>query len=1378
MKNYKLLLVFLFLLLASSIYAGTDTLWVRRYNNSTLNDTDYARAIAIDRLKNVYVTGGSKNTTSIIPTFDYLTIKYDSLGNLVWKMRYNGAADGYDFAQAIALDDSCNVYVTGTSYGGTGTGYNYYTIKYDSSGNLMWSMLYNNSGSSDDRANAIAVDKQGNVYVTGMSYSASSSYDYATVKYDIDGNWVWTKRYNGVGTGSDEAKAIVVDTSGNIYVTGRSFGSSDDYATIKYLPIGDTAWVRRYDGGSTDIANAITVDLSGNVYVTGVATANYYTIKYSSSGTQQWFASYNGSGSNPDEASAIAVDSIGDVFVTGASTGSSGTFDYATIKYNPSGTSLWTSRYNGPSSLEDRATALVLNGNFVYVTGFSTGSTTGFDYATIKYAAATGYRYWIARYSNTLAADEDKSYAVAIDKSGNTYVTGGSYGVGTNLDFATIKYRVVKNVGVDSIVQPRGNSVDSTATIIPRAWVKNSGSETETFSILFKIDSIGGNAYSNTQTVTGLPPDSIRRIDFAAWTVGKRGNYTTRCSTYLASDEVYANDTLAGSFTIIVRNVGTTHIIQPAGNIDSTVGTVVPMALVKNFGTQTETFNVRFTILGGMTTWFDDSVVTIASGESLSIDFRPWTVTRGNYTTRCSTGLVNDMVRANDTLCGSFRIVVHDVGAKQIIQPNGDIDSTATIIPRVKVKNFGTESESFNVRFIIATWFDDTLVTVTAGDSLTIDFNPWTVGPRGSYVTRCSTYLAADMVHSNDTTGGAFNVIVHNVGMVEIIQPTGACDSTATITPMVRVKNFGTQDETFNVTFRVGSWSTTKEVSVLPPDEEEDVTFDDAWTTGPRGYYATKCSTELNTDLAYGNDTLQGSFSIIVPDFGISSVTAPTIIDSGTTIAPKAWIHNYGSTNEVGVPVTIFINGTSLTNTTNVTLNSGDSLEWTFDSMVVGLSRGDYQLRCSTQLNNDIVVSNNMSFVTIRVIIPGWDTLSSLQLISGRGVKAGGALTIVSDTLFALQGGNTKNFYAYNITENTWAPRCTIPYSLRSNGSVTKKKVKAGSALTAYNNIIYAFKGNTTSEFWCYLPGQDTWIAKHSITEIAAGLTKATKVKAGGSLVTAADSIFAFKGGNTNEFWVYDIQQDTWYQRPSLITSDGKKIKAGAALTVKDSIIYAFVGGSTNHFYEYIIPQGTWTKLADVSFGTSSTIRRKIKDGAALTEMNGKIFALKGGNTSDFGYYDIGGNTWNTREIIPGGKVKAGAAMVSYNRQIFTLKGSNTNKFLRYTPSISLPAVSRKSNTEKSIMAGNISPVLYSLVDVKPNPFINSTTISYNVAEPGKVSLKLFAIDGSVIKVLCDEYRRAGSYTIRLAGDGLAKGIYFLKYNDSLTNTEIKVIVR
>jgi len=85
----------------------------------------------------------------------------------------------------------------------------------------------------------------------------------------------WVRRYNGPGNGDDGASAMAVDNSGNVYVTGgsRGSGTSTDYATIKYYPNGDTAWVKRYNGSrnASDRASAIAVDGFGNVYVTGTS---------------------------------------------------------------------------------------------------------------------------------------------------------------------------------------------------------------------------------------------------------------------------------------------------------------------------------------------------------------------------------------------------------------------------------------------------------------------------------------------------------------------------------------------------------------------------------------------------------------------------------------------------------------------------------------------------------------------------------------------------------------------------------------------------------------------------------------------------------------------------------------------------------------------------------------------------------------------------------------------------------------------------------------------------------------------------------------------------------------------------------------------------
>jgi hypothetical protein len=118
-----------------------------------------------------------------------------------------------------------------------------------------WVRSYNGTGNDADEAFAIAVDDSGYVYVTGYSYGETDNQDYATIKYYPNGDTVWVRRYNGPGNAGDWARALVIDSSYNVYVTGRSTGSEAnfDYTTIKYYPNGDTAWLRRYNG----LANAM-----------------------------------------------------------------------------------------------------------------------------------------------------------------------------------------------------------------------------------------------------------------------------------------------------------------------------------------------------------------------------------------------------------------------------------------------------------------------------------------------------------------------------------------------------------------------------------------------------------------------------------------------------------------------------------------------------------------------------------------------------------------------------------------------------------------------------------------------------------------------------------------------------------------------------------------------------------------------------------------------------------------------------------------------------------------------------------------------------------------------------------------------------------------
>ncbi len=460
MTKYKMLFVFIITLcslIPTVLQAQVDTAWARIYNGPG-NAADEARAIAVDGQGNVYVTGVSRNANQ---DNDYATIKYNSAGVEQWVKRYNGPGNNADEANALAIDSQGNVYVTGFSYDSI-TSLDFATIKYNSIGDTVWVRRYSLPTSNSDNARAIAVDRQGNVYVTGESYSTNTYYDYLTIKYYANGDTAWIKRYNGPGNWYDYSYAIAVDTLGNVYVTGLSSGiggSSFDYATIKYNADGDSVWLRRYNGpgDDDDWARAITLDGQGNVYITGesydsINRDDYATIKYNSNGDTMWVRRYNGPGNNDDQAYAIAVDSQGNVFITGESPVSGTSDDYATIKYNSSGSEQWVRRYDGPGGSLDKAYALALDGQGnVYVTGSSRGSSYVEDYATIKYNSA-GDTIWIRRY-NGPGNSTDNASAIAVDNAGNVYVTGASYSSGTYNNYATVKY-VQTIPGVEENHQP------------------------------------------------------------------------------------------------------------------------------------------------------------------------------------------------------------------------------------------------------------------------------------------------------------------------------------------------------------------------------------------------------------------------------------------------------------------------------------------------------------------------------------------------------------------------------------------------------------------------------------------------------------------------------------------------------------------------------------------------------------------------------------------------------------------------------------------------------------------------------------------------------------------------------------------------------------
>ena len=250
-----------------------------------------------------------------------------------WAARYNGPAEHLDVPTAITVDDSGNVYVTGYSLGLT-TGYDFATVRYGRTGQERWVVRFNGPADGLDMATAVAVDPRGNVYVTGYSCGAGKGdqyYDYATVKYNAQGEELWVAYFDGSAGGMDVAKAIAVDNRGNAYVTGYScVEDADDgfcdFATVKYDARGREQWVAYYDGPGSgrDVPTSVSVDQRGNVYVTGYScgvgihheTCNFCTVKYGRHGNEQDVLVQDEAPAWDEMTHTTVIDRQGNVYVT------------------------------------------------------------------------------------------------------------------------------------------------------------------------------------------------------------------------------------------------------------------------------------------------------------------------------------------------------------------------------------------------------------------------------------------------------------------------------------------------------------------------------------------------------------------------------------------------------------------------------------------------------------------------------------------------------------------------------------------------------------------------------------------------------------------------------------------------------------------------------------------------------------------------------------------------------------------------------------------------------------------------------------------------------------------------------------------------------
>jgi hypothetical protein len=451
-KYITSLFLFFSLAVVSVTNAQVEQSWLKLYDGTIGFESVYpagGHALAIDKYENVYVTESSFYNTNGVMV--WATVKYNSAGVQQWAANYNEGIISNKWAvpQSIAADDSGNVYVTGQCNNDQATFYHCVTVKYNSAGVQQWVRSFGNADTS--QGIKITLDGSGNVYVAGNFVHGSARHTLGTIKYNSSGVQQWISYYNGYDF---IASSISVDNSGNVYTFGNgysqpNYGGACFYETVKYNSSSVQQWAQQYTTGfgGGAIARCMVIDNSGNVYVTGAGISDqvtywdYTTIKYNSGGVQQWLKKYDNPSHGTDDAFSVAVDNSGNVNVAGFNSETAG-YRITTVQYNSSGVQQWVQECNGgPSRWENNLYGPLVRVDSalnVYVTGNVCNNGDN-SYYTFKYNSS-GTQQWLITYREPTADSSHYVKDMAVSPGGDVFVTGNQKGTGTYWDCVTIKY--------------------------------------------------------------------------------------------------------------------------------------------------------------------------------------------------------------------------------------------------------------------------------------------------------------------------------------------------------------------------------------------------------------------------------------------------------------------------------------------------------------------------------------------------------------------------------------------------------------------------------------------------------------------------------------------------------------------------------------------------------------------------------------------------------------------------------------------------------------------------------------------------------------------------------------------------------------------------
>ncbi|MFO7639097.1 MAG: hypothetical protein R6X14_07380 [bacterium] len=534
-----------------------------------------------------------------------------------------------------------------------------------------------------------------------------------------------------------------------------------------------------------------------------------------------------------------------------------------------------------------------------------------------------------------------------------------------------------------------------------------------------------------------------------------------------------------------------------------------------------------------------------------------------------------------------------------------------------------------------------------------------------------------------------------------------------------------------------------------------------------------------------GMDLWSGSEDFAVWKFGQQDAAAIRVLSPldtlrvGAEVRPRVWVRN-NSPVPASFPAWCYVGNFYFDVRMVEGLAAGDSLLVEFRPWEVR-DVGDHEVLFFTALAGDHEPGNDS--LTGRVTtVPAWEPLAPMPYSAtnrARDVRDGGALAFADDSLvYAFKGNNTSEFYLYNTLRDTWVALETLP-DFGSSGR--RRRVRRGARLSADGQgRVYALKGNNTLEFWRYASAGDSagWAELAQYPVDATGKTRRVRGGTGLEYVPAVNRVYSAKGSNTLEFYAYDVAADSWLRRADVLPGPrGRRAKYGTCMVYDgDNTIYLLKGGY-QEFAAYSISGDTWVAKPDLPYSEQGR-RRKVKKGAGMAwdPVNERLYAAKGGKSTEWWYFDIARDAWVEigRDTIPLGDSRRppnnGSAMTMGDGKVYLLKGNKTPEFWRYHANFPLnPGGGMLGGPMARPAALPRAPEL----TAAPNPFAGRAELRFSLPQAGRARLVLYDVAGRVARRLLDEERPAGSHRLTLSSAGLARGVYLARLTLGLPGREL-----